>query len=301
MTLLLGGSLAAAFAAGMVAFFAPCCAGVMLPAYLAAIGGGRKLRVARLSALYVAGVTVVVLPITMGAASIASTITHWHAQLFTLGGLMMIGVAVALWRGSMMSLNVPQPRMTGSLWSVFGLGAFSGASTACCAPVLAGAIALSATSGTVTGGLLLGAAYVTGMMAPLIPIALVTGRYRGRIGDKPVTISFKNHHKRIGVMRLGGAVMFAGFGVLFIILALIGKSNTAPAYQRAMGDWVRGVSAHLDAVPNVITLPILVTVAGAFAWYVVRGRKRRHDAEQSEPSDTNTSLDPEGANQTTES
>jgi len=29
---LLAGSLAAAFAAGMVAFFAPCCAGVMMPA-----------------------------------------------------------------------------------------------------------------------------------------------------------------------------------------------------------------------------------------------------------------------------
>lgn len=52
MSLLLGGSLAAAFAAGMVAFFAPCCAGVMLPAYLAAVGGRRRLRVARLSALY---------------------------------------------------------------------------------------------------------------------------------------------------------------------------------------------------------------------------------------------------------
>ena len=61
MSILLGGSLAAAFAAGMVAFFAPCCAGVMLPAYLAAIGGGRRLRVARLSAIYVAGVSLVVL------------------------------------------------------------------------------------------------------------------------------------------------------------------------------------------------------------------------------------------------
>ena len=39
--LLMAGSLAAAFAAGMVAFFAPCCAGVMMPAYLAAISGGR--------------------------------------------------------------------------------------------------------------------------------------------------------------------------------------------------------------------------------------------------------------------
>ena len=114
MSLLLGGSLAAAFAAGMVAFFAPCCAGVMLPAYLAAIGGGHRLRVARLSAIYVAGVALVVLPITLGAATIASSVSRWHPQLFTIGGLMMIAVAVALWRGTMLPVHVPQPRLSGS-------------------------------------------------------------------------------------------------------------------------------------------------------------------------------------------
>ena len=72
--LLMAGSLAAAFAAGMVAFFAPCCAGVMMPAYLAAIGGGHRFRVARLTALYVAGVALVVLPITLGAAALSSSI-----------------------------------------------------------------------------------------------------------------------------------------------------------------------------------------------------------------------------------
>ena len=64
--LLMAGSLAAAFAAGMVAFFAPCCAGVMMPAYLAAISGGSRMRIARLTAVYVLGVSVVVLPITLG-------------------------------------------------------------------------------------------------------------------------------------------------------------------------------------------------------------------------------------------
>ena len=75
-SLLMAGSLAAAFAAGMVAFFAPCCAGVMMPAYLAAIGGGRRLRVARLTAVYVAGVSLVVLPITLGAAALASYVSR---------------------------------------------------------------------------------------------------------------------------------------------------------------------------------------------------------------------------------
>ena len=182
--LLLAGSLAAAFAAGMVAFFAPCCAGVMMPAYLAAIGGGRRFPspASRLSTSPAS--PLVVLPITLGAAALASYVTKWHAQMFTIGGLMMIGVAVALWRGTMLPISVPQPKLTGSTLSVFGLGVFSGGATACCAPVLAGAIALSATSGTIAGGLLLGIAYVAGMMAPLIPLALALRKAKSGQGPE---------------------------------------------------------------------------------------------------------------------
>src|SRR6266498_3019464 len=209
----MAGSLAAAFAAGMVAFFAPCCAGVMMPAYLAAIGGGRRMRVARLTAIYIAGVSLVVLPITLGAAALAAYVSRWHPQMFTLGGLMMIGVAVALWRGTMLPIGIPQPKLTGSALSVFGLGVFSGGATACCAPVLAGAIALSATTATIAGGLLLGVAYVAGMMAPLIPLALVYGRAKQRVKDPKVTLRLRNHQKRIGVAKLSGVVVFAGFGL----------------------------------------------------------------------------------------
>lgn len=268
--LLMAGSLAAAFAAGMVAFFAPCCAGVMMPAYLAAIGGGRRLRVARLTAVYVLGVSTVVLPITLGAAALAGYLSRWHPQLFTIGGLMMIAVAVVLWRGTMLPLDVPQPRMSGSTSSVFGLGVFSGAASACCAPVLAGAIALSATSGTIAGGLLLGIAYVAGMMAPLIPIALVFGKARARLKDPKLTLRLGSRSKRIGAMRLLGVVVFAGFGVLFIALALTGNSDTAPGFQKAMGAWMREVAIALDGVPNAVSLPLLAGVLAGFAYAVFR-------------------------------
>ena len=284
MNLLLGGSLAAAFAAGMVAFFAPCCAGVMLPAYLAAIGGGQRLRVARLSAIYVAGVALVVLPITLGAAAIASVVARWHPQLFTVGGLMMIGVAVALWRGSMLSVHLPQPRLTGSAASVLGLGAFSGAATACCAPVLAGAVALSATSATIAGGLLLGIAYVTGMMAPLIPIALVYGRAKNKVHDPKVTLRLGSHVKEIGVLRLAGVVIFAGFGVLFIVLAMTGLSNTAPGFQKVMGDWTREAGAYIGRVPNVVSLPILATLIATFAFALLKKGRNDHERKESQTS-----------------
>jgi cytochrome c biogenesis protein CcdA len=267
---LLAGSLAAAFAAGMVAFFAPCCAGVMMPAYLAAIGGGQRLRIARLTAVYVVGVSVVVLPITLGAAALASYVSKWHPQMFTIGGLMMVGVAVALWRGTMLPIDVPQPRLTGSALSVFGLGFFSGGATACCAPVLAGAIALSATSGTIVGGLLLGISYVAGMMAPLIPLALIYGRARKRVRDPKITIRVGAHAKRIGVAKLAGVVVFAGFGALFVFLGLSGRSDTAPGFQKAMGSWIRTVASYLDGVPNFVSLPILLALAGSFLYAVLR-------------------------------
>lgn len=279
---LMAGSLAAAFAAGMVAFFAPCCAGVMMPAYLAAIGGGHRFRVARLTAVYIVGVSLVVLPITLGAAALASYVTRWHAQLFTVGGLMMIGVAVALWRGTMLPINVRQPKLTGSTLSVFGLGAFSGAATACCAPVLAGAIALSATSGTVAGGLLLGVAYVAGMMAPLIPLALVYGRAKKRVRDPQLTLRLGGWSKRIGIARLVGCLVFVSFGVLFVVLALSGNSDTAPGFQRAMGSWMRTVAAAVDGIPNYVSLPVLLALVGGFLFAVSRSGGEANERQESQ-------------------
>lgn len=279
----MAGSLAAAFGAGMVAFFAPCCAGVMMPAYLAAIGGGRRMRVARLTAIYVAGVALVVLPITLGAAALSSYVSKWHPQMFTLGGLMMIGVAVALWRGTMLPIDMPQPKMTGSALSVFGLGVFSGGATACCAPVLAGAIALSATSGTIAGGLLLGTAYVAGMMAPLIPLALLYGEAKKRrVKDPRVTLRLGGHVKRIGVIKLAGTVMFAGFGVLFIVLAMTGNAESAPGFQKTMGSWMRTFAAYVDGIPNFVSLPMLLALVGGFAYAVLRRGGESNEPKEGE-------------------
>lgn len=265
----------------MVAFFAPCCAGVMMPAYLAAIGGGHRFRVARLTAVYVAGVSLVVLPVTLGAAALSSYISQWHAQMFTVGGLMMIGVAVVLWRGTMLPIDVPRPKLTGSTLSVLGLGVFSGAATSCCAPVLAGAIALSATSGTIAGGLVLGVAYVAGMMVPLIPLALVYGRAKNRVTDPKITLRLGSHAKRIGAIRFAGVVLFGGFGLLFIALALSGNSETAPGFQRTLGIWMRELSDHVDNVPNLVALPVLLALLAGFAYAVIRRGSDTNEPEES--------------------
>lgn len=277
MDVLLAGSLAAAFAAGLVAFFAPCCAGVMLPTYLAAVSGGRRLRVAALSLLYVAGVATVVLPITLGASALAALVSDWHTQLFVVGGLMMMLVAAALWRGTMLPVDVRKPALTGSAGSVYLLGAFSGAATACCAPVLAGAAALSATSADVVGGLLLGAAYVVGLVAPLIPLALLAGRIRGRVPDPRLTLRLGGREKRITLSRLAGAALFGGLGLLFVALALTGNAEAAPAFQETLGLWARRFGAQVDEVPNVVALPLLLALAGAVVFSLRRKGHQTHE------------------------
>lgn len=280
MELLLAGSLAAAFAAGLVAFFAPCCAGVMLPTYLAAVSGGSRIRVASLSTLYVAGVAAVVLPITLGASALASLVSEWHPQLFVLGGVMMLFVAAGLWRGSMVPLSVRKPALTGSAGSVFALGGFSGAATACCAPVLAGAVALSATSADLAGGLALGTAYVVGLVAPLVPLALLAGRVRGRVPDPRVTLRLGVYEKRLTMSRLAGTAIFGAFGLLFIGLALTGNSETSPAFQETFGLWARRFGAYVDGVPNVVAFPILAALLAAVVYSLTRNGGEPHEQAQ---------------------
>jgi cytochrome c-type biogenesis protein len=270
-TTMMGGSAAAAFVAGMIAFFAPCCSGVMMPTYLAAISGGNRFRTARLTAVYVAGVAAIVLPITLGAGAIGQWTSRYHPQLFVIGGLMMLFTAVTLWRGSMLPMPIPQPELTGTAGSVFVLGVFSGAATACCAPVLAGAVALSALNQTWIGGLALGGAYLMGIVTPLIVLALVFTGVKKRVHDPKLTLELGRYRKRISLTRLVGALVFGASGLFFIGLALAGESQSGNAMQRWIGrELNHRLGARAGQVPNWIMWPALALFAAVLVFLVVK-------------------------------
>ena len=277
-TTILGGSAAAAFVAGLIAFFAPCCSGVMMPAYLAAVSGGNRFRVARLTAVYVAGVAAIVWPITLGAGAIGQWTSRYHPQLFVIGGLMMLFTAATLWRGSMLPLPIPQPQLTGTAGSVFVLGVFSGAATACCAPVLAGAVALSALNQSWLGGFALGGAYILGIVFPLVLLALVFSGAKRKVRDPKFTFRLGAYAKRISVSRFVGSIVFAAFGLFFIGLALSGESQSGNAMQR----WIsRALSHHLAAhagqIPNWLMWPALLFFAALLVFLVVRPSRGRKE------------------------
>jgi cytochrome c-type biogenesis protein len=273
-TTIMGGSAAAAFVAGMIAFFAPCCSGVMMPTYLAAISGGNRFHIARLTAIYVAGVAAIVWPITLGAAAIGQWTNRFHPQLFVIGGLMMLFTALTLWRGSMLPPPIPQPELTGTAGSVFILGVFSGAATGCCAPVLAGAVALSALQGTWLGGFLLGGAYILGIVLPLVILALVFHGAKGRLRDPKLTLALASYRKRISLSRFVGVLVFGASGLFFIALALSGESQSGNGMQR----WISAqlnhhLAAHAGQVPNWLVWPALALFTAALIFLVFRPRK----------------------------
>lgn len=168
-----GGSAVAAVVVGSIALFAPCCISVMLPAYFASAFQNRRQLVA-MTFLFAAGVATVILPVALGAAALQRLFVNEHTLIYAGAGVLMLGLAAYVLLGGKVQLPVPGRRASGRTGplSVYSLGAFSGVASSCCAPVLAGVIALSGVAASFGAALGLGAAYVFGMVVPLFVISL---------------------------------------------------------------------------------------------------------------------------------
>lgn len=197
--LFLGGSVVAALVAGSIALFAPCCVSVMLPAYFAA-GFHNRRRLVAMTFVFAAGVATVILPIAMGAVAFRQLFAAQHSTIYVIGGALMLALAMYLLLGGQIHLPMPGRRAgnkTGPV-AVYSLGVFSGVASSCCAPVLAGVIALSGMASSFGYALLLGVVYVFGMVAPLFVISLLWERRDWR--------SSRLFHPRTFTLRLGPIV-----------------------------------------------------------------------------------------------
>lgn len=282
--LLTTGSVLAAFFAGGVALFAPCCIVFLAPSYLAVAVKNRRWRLLPLTFVFAAGLGLVLVPLTLGMSLLAAAIARYHQILYTAGGILMLALAVWSLTGRMWSLpsflRTPDTRR-GDTASFFALGVFSGIASACCAPVLVGVMTLSALSGSPIGGLALGIAYVFGMVFPLLVMALLWDRFR--LGErrflqaKPVTIRLPRQHVlHTNTINVGVAIAFAVMGVFVLYLADTGSMTSGPGFQVAIGSGLSVVFAQLQQwlapVPEpVLGLGLLLLAAG-FIWATLRRR-----------------------------
>jgi cytochrome c-type biogenesis protein len=283
--LLTTGSVLAAFLAGGVALFAPCCIVFLAPSYLAVAVKNRRWRLLPLTFIFAAGLGLVLIPITLGVSLIAGTIAHYHEPLYYAGGALMLALAVFTLSGRMVSLPsfVRAPDTTrGDSASFFALGVFSGLASSCCAPVLVGVMTLSALAGSPLGGMVLGLAYVFGMAFPLFVMALLWDRFR--LGERkflrarPVRLHLGNHILATNTVNLVVAAGFTFMGLFVTYLAGSGKMTSGPGFQVAFGRrlaslfaWVEKVTAP---IPEVFLGLVVLALAGVFVYATLRDHRR---------------------------
>lgn len=77
MDIILSASILAAFFAGMVALFAPCCITVLLPAYLASAFREKK-NILKMTFIFFSGIAVILVPIGLSAAGLAQLFRDFH-------------------------------------------------------------------------------------------------------------------------------------------------------------------------------------------------------------------------------
>ncbi|TRW45747.1 cytochrome c biogenesis CcdA family protein [Georgenia yuyongxinii] len=292
--LLTTGSILAAFFAGGVALFAPCCIVFLAPSYLAGAVKNRRWRLLPLTFVFAAGLALVLVPITLGVSMIAGAINNYHAQLYWAGGLLMVAFAAFSLSGKMWSLpsflRAPDTSR-GDTASFFALGVFSGIASSCCAPVLAGVMTLSALSGSVAGGVALGLSYVFGMVFPLFVMALAWDKFR--LGErrlfraKLVKIRLVGRVLVTNTVNLAVAVAFAVMGVWVISLADSTDMTGGTAAQTAIAEWLAGafgtVQDWLSPVPEPLLGLALLAVAAVFVVVTLRDRRRRPGQQTDEP------------------
>jgi cytochrome c-type biogenesis protein len=285
-SLLTTGSILAAFFAGGVALFAPCCIVFLAPSYMAVAVKNRRWRLLPLTFVFAAGLALVLVPITLGMSLVSATIANYHAPLYYAGGTLMLALAVLALSGRMLSLPsfLRAPDTTaGDAGSFFALGVFSGIASSCCAPVLAGVMTLSALSGSAVGGVLLGLAYVFGMTTPLFVMALAWDRFdlgnRRWLRAKPLRLRVGGRLVATNTLNAAVAVAFAVMGSFVIYLANTGRMTGGPGFQVAVGDRLTDVFAWVEDRTAGVPEPILgLAVLGFAAVFVVATLRDRHRA-----------------------
>ena len=252
METLILASLITAFIAGIAALFAPCCITVLLPSYLGSIFM-EKQKVLWMTFVFFLGLLAIFLPLGLGAAGFGKLLSNYHDPIFIIGGIIMalLGASILLgWHFSMPFSVHPKLKIMNTS-SVFMLGIFSGFATMCCAPVLAGVIALSVLPNSIFWGGIYSVVYVLGMVTPLFLIAYLLDKndFTQKLmeSNKSFSYSIGGRKIRLSIADLASGAVFLLMGAFILYLA---QTN-----QLAMGggEFQTKINIYLNQLVQTIT------------------------------------------------
>ncbi|MDV3293129.1 MAG: hypothetical protein LYZ70_02555 [Nitrososphaerales archaeon] len=224
-------SVIVSFVAGMVALAMPCCFSVLLPSYFASCFK-RRTAIFSMTLVFALGVAAILLPIALGVTAISIYIGLNHSLLFVIGGFFMLFLGIASLLGiqliPMMNPNVDLQKT--SVPGVFTLGAFSGIASSCCAPVLAGILVLTALTTSLFGALLVGTAYVIGMVFPLFVASMLMDKsdsVQRILQGKMINTGMGSIHSS----KLIAAAIFLSMGIVTVLLGITNSMLPTPGSE----------------------------------------------------------------------
>ena len=267
-------SMVAAFIAGVAALFAPCCITVLLPSYLGSVFRERT-KVFIMTFIFFLGILTVFLPLGLGSAAFGQLLSRYHNQIFIIGGsfLLLLGALMIFGKHISLPFHVSPTLKSHHPFSVFTLGIFSGIATTCCAPVLAGVMALSVLPGSIFWGAVYTLSYVLGMVAPLFFIAAfldktqITKRFMNF--RKPIEYKLGSKVVQLTIAELISGLMFALMGVITIALAFTNRLQVHSSYQIDINIFLtkvfNSVKGFVTVVPEYIWAFFFVVVFALLA------------------------------------
>ncbi|MFF4775997.1 cytochrome c biogenesis CcdA family protein [Microtetraspora fusca] len=272
-----------AFLGGLLSLVSPCSA-LLLPSFFA-YAFDRVGTLARRTAVFYAGLAVVLVPLGAGVGAIGALITRYRDVATTVGGvvLILLGGAAVLGRGfGLAAAGRAAARIRiSSAASVFALGAVYGLAGFCSGPLLGSVLTVSAAGGAPAYGAALMALYALGMAVPLFVLALLWDRFdlgrRAWLRGRPIRLGPLRTH----TTSLVSGLLFIAIGVLFLVTdgtaALGGLSGVDE--QFSMQVWLRDVAGRVPdaALPLALVLVALAVLAAR----AYRGRASRSRASRS--------------------
>lgn len=272
MDLLVSASLASAFIAGIAALVAPCCITVLLPTYFASVVK-QKRTVFLMTFVYFLGLLAVFIPIGLGVTAVSMLFRQYHDALFFGGASFLVLLGISLLLGKQVSL--PMIAHTEfkkyDMVSIFILGIFSAIATTCCAPALAGVLALSALPGSYLWGTLYTVTYVLGMVIPLFVLSVVLDKTRvtQKLLALRTPITFKLFRLTITntLSNVVSGSMYFFIGIIILYLTITNSLTMQNTYQLSVTIYIAQLTKFIGTYTRIIPEPvwagIFVLIIGA--------------------------------------
>lgn len=287
----------AAFLGGALALLSPCGA-LLLPAFFASHASG-GLRLAAHGGVFFAGVSLVLVPLGVGAGALGRLLVEYRAEIVigTAALLIVMGVAQAFGWGFDLGRVIPGSRALQARASrgsgvvrTLLLGIVGGVAGFCAGPILGAVLTLAAAHGEpVAGGGLL-AVYAAGMVAPMMLIAGLWKRL-GTVGQRRLRgRTFRALGRDWHSTSVITGVLMIALGVIFWATnGMVGVPELVPLETQSA---LQQTASSLNGPAVDIALVVIVAALAIVLWLRYQ---RRRDAQDQRLSDDDQAVDTQSA------